>query len=663
MEIRFGQEHLHDSITSLQKEWLDTNGKGGYAASTILGCHTRKYHGQLVCVLPELDAKFVLLSSLDLEVQCKDQTYHLACHRFPNLGLTTGVGFLQSFENNILPKFTYYLSEIDCQIEHSLMMVQGENAVLNIFRVVKSRNPITVKLRPMVAYRENHQLAQENEAIGGRMDEYAQSRFGEKIYRSHIYRGMPDLFFVSQSPCSLSGVPEWYYNFEYLEEKRRGFDCQEDLYALRTLERQMVAGDVWHLWVGTSLPIISLVEVEQQEVLGRRKQFEKYRQCLTGLDLLKKEGQKFLVDNILGGKSIIAGFPWFNEWGRDAMIALPGLTLYSENIRDGIEVLRNFSHFERDGIIPNYLPLGKHGRPSYNSVDASMWFFWALSEFYQQVGDKEQFKLMFKNSMENILSAYLHRRVPFAHVAENGLIWAGNENTQLTWMDATVFGRPVTPRHGFAIEINALWYHGLCFYLELFSQENNPLVAKVAAAKELFAQHFLSVFWHPKYNFLADCVNEHGPDFSLRPNQIVAVALDHQLLDQNKCQAVVAAVTEHLATPFGLRTLSPADPKYRARYEGDGPARDGSYHQGTVWPWPVGFYVQAYLRAFGATQQNKNFLLVKFKNLFEDHLMEYGVGSIAEVFDGNAPQRPNGCFAQAWSVAEVIRALAMLDQV
>jgi predicted glycogen debranching enzyme len=340
------------------------------------------------------------------------------------------------------------------------------------------------------------------------------------------------------------------------------------------------------------------------------------------------------------------------------MIALPGLTLYSGREALALEILKTFADARRDGLIPNYL--NADGHHAYNSVDASLWFFMAAQEYLARTGDHAGVKKHLFEAMSDILTAFLSGRAPQVRCRESGLLWVGNPETQLTWMDACVHGRPVTPRHGMAVELNALWYNALQFFLEFCGE------AKLAAPPGLgdcalrAKQSFWKTLTAEPWPWLADTVNEHGPDTSLRPNQIFAVSLPHSPLTREQQILVVEAVAAHLVTPVGLRTLAPGDPRYLGRYEGDGASRDRAYHQGTVWPWLVGAYVAARLRTAPDRPAAALELSRTFAPLFGAARTEYGVGGIAEIYDGNAPHRPAGCITQAWSVGEVIRARTLV---
>jgi predicted glycogen debranching enzyme len=489
-----------------------------------------------------------------------------------------------------------------------------------------------------------------------------------KIVRLTPYASMPSLFFVGEK-MEYYPAPRWNYNVEYQEEQQRGFDYQEDLFCPGFIEKILKPGDSFYVSVSTKKNLSdNLAEVWRKEEV-KREEDRKNGASLPNSPYasewqeLAYSSRHFLVKNRIHGEAVIAGYPWFVEWGRDSMIALPGLTFSIGKIDFGIKVLKTFIAKEQNGLLPNYLPNGYGHQPAYNSVDASLWFFWALQELLNATQDREMIKKSFGLIMSKIIEAYVEEKIPDVYLKSNGLIWAGNEQTQLTWMDARAYGKPVTPRYGYAVEINALWYNALGFYLSTMGHEgiDEETHANLTYIHEIAGRSFKQIFWSEEKKYLADFVNNEGADFSLRPNQIFSASLHFSPLDHNQKREIVAAVKEKLLTPYGLRTLSPESKAFRPYYEGGSDERDYAYHQGTVWPWLLGHFIEAYIKV-NSDKQNLESLEEFLRPLIMNHLYDHGLLSVSEIFDGERPHRPNGCFAQAWSVAEVLRGFKLIQQ-
>jgi predicted glycogen debranching enzyme len=371
-----------------------------------------------------------------------------------------------------------------------------------------------------------------------------------------------------------------------------------------------------------------------------------------------------MIERESGALSLIAGYPWFGEWGRDAMIALPGLAFCSDNVENGKKVMRTFIGEMRDGLLPNFLTMGNthFHRHAYNAVDASLWFFFAAHALFKASGNSKAAVGEFIPAMKHIIDAFLNSSNPLVKCHENGLLWAGNENTQLSWMDAAVEGVPVTSRYGYAVELNALWYFSLAWYCELTAREQQKQNAALRNLIKIMKVSFRQLFWLEDEGFLADVINDHGPDRSVRPNQIFAASLSYSPLTQIQKRKIVAMVAKHLLTPFGLRTLSPGDPKFHEVYGGEPKERDRAYHQGTVWPWLVGSYVEASLAVSRNRRLTAKKLLKYFTPLYRDHLAMGCLEGISEIFNATEPYIFKGCIHQAWSVGETIRALSLLNE-
>jgi glycogen debranching enzyme len=508
---------------------------------------------------------------------------------------------------------------------------------------------------------------------------------------------MPPLFVHTSTASRFIPSPLWYNRFEYAEERERGFDWQEDLFLPGIVETEIAAGESFILMVsvgrsgkepllhgeidsslhrrqttdggratGKTVTGENPFALWEAEVVRRQRETAEDEKIAGGFDdedrevllALLRAGKQFLITTPSGRLSVIAGYHWFGSWGRDTLIALPGLTFCTGRITEGIAILNEIGSHEREGLLPNFF--SADGAPeAYNTVDSSLLYFWAVQEFLRITGDTDLIRSRFWPVMKRIITRFLDGTRFGIGMDVRGLLHAGEEGTALTWMDATVGGVPVTPRRGYAVEINALWYNALCFTRELAMEFDDPgwsfddLIS-------LLRQSFRESFWIPEDGYLGDVFNNDILDRAVRPNQIFAVSLPFSPLTPPEQVGVVRTVRDQLLTPCGIRTLSPADPVYRGRYRGNVEERDSSYHQGTVWPWLLGPFGEAALRVAEDREQEKESLRRQVRIFLQNHLREAGIGSVSEIFDGDPPHRPGGCIAQAWSVAELIRLYLLL---
>lgn len=649
--IRIPREECVNTENATRKEWLDTNGIGGYASSTVINCHTRKYHGLLVASLKKPRGKFVLLSKVEASLVHDGLEFELATNKYPGVYHPTGHQFVEVFEQGLYPSITYRIG--DALIKKTVMMVHGENTVLLCYELKEGKIKPILRIRPVLAYRDIHSLTRENMFL--RPKSYPEKN-GRKI---QPYEGMPPLYMGTNRHSEFFPGPKWSMNVEYLVERERGFDYQEDLFCLGMFETTLQKGKPV-IFAASTKPLGSLERVRRKEVERRENDFESCRDRSKNVRWLKYYSGQFLIRNASDFTSVTAGYHWFGEWGRDTMIALPGLTFHAGRKELGEEILASYAKLERDGLLPNYLDQ-RSEHLAYNSVDASLWFFWAVQEYLKARGSKRFVMKHVYPALRSIVAAHLDGRVPLCGIGEDGLLHAGNANTQLTWMDAQAYGGPVTPRHGAAVEINALWYNGLRFFLEL-APKDDEIFEWANRAADTLAANFVDRFWNHDDNCLSDVINDCGQDRSIRPNQIFAVSLPHTMLDNGEIRAVIDTVQSHLLTPYGLRTLSPEHASYSPYYRGDANARDAAYHQGMVWPWLAGHFGEALLRQAEDRKKAKAFLRKYFKPLLREFPNDFGITSIPELYTGNPPHQPNGTIAQAWSVAEAIRLNKLLRE-
>lgn len=661
MNIHFKAENCRNLHFLQHREWLETNGRGGYASSTLLNCHTRKYHGLLVANLgAPAHGRHVLLSKFEESVHGAGVDAQFTSTQFPGALVPVPPPPLIDFELTEYPTWTFAVA--GACLRRSVVMSQGRDTVLLRFTLDDEAAPLILRLRPFLAYRRFHDLMRENGAVSAAVQGCAGG------FQVTPYAGMPSLFFQAAQPMRWTPAGAWYRDFEYLEERDRGYPFREDLFVPALIELELMPGAELLLSAGTA-PVEDLAELWVDEVDRRRKE----RRCALDLahDLAPGPEEVAVTERLIlaGGQLLIhtpdnrpaclAGYHWFEDWGRDTMIALPGVAFHAGRLDAGFEVLETFAAREQRGFLPNYI--NPDGSASYNSVDASLWFFWSVQHYLLAGGDLKRVRARLWPVMRRILEGYAAGSAdPVLRMDADGLLAAGTPETQLTWMDACIDGCPVTPRWGYAVEVNALWYNALCFCSEL-AKSFCDKTWRPPAAPAAVARAFRQKFWLADAGYLADVVNDQGVDRSLRPNQVFAVSLPHSPLTRPQQEAVMEKVTKYLATAFGLRTLRPGTAGYREHYAGDGRERDVAYHQGTVWPWLMGAFTEAYLRVHRNSKPARE-LIRLLLHIWRDHLTAAGVGSVSEVVDAEMPFRPNGCIAQAWSIGEVLRSFVLLGQ-
>jgi len=631
-----------DFRRSSRLEWLETNGTGGYAMGTVSGTNTRRYHGLLVAALRPPVERSVILSKLEEELEMDGAAVELGANQYPGAVHPQGFQHLVEFDSIPSPQWRYEAA--GNHVEKRLFMVAGEQTVVVQYRASR---PCRLHVRPFLAFRDYHSLTYANPTLDGGV-----RRERPATLRIRPYAALPELrFHHSGGEFHAEGC--WYCNLEYLEELDRGLEFREDLYCPGVLSFDL----------GPEQPVYIVATLEDGEYDGARvAELERARRAAAPADRtpvarLDAAAEQFCVRRADGLPTVIAGYPWFTDWGRDTMIALPGLFLARGRVEEARQVISGFLEHLDGGLIPNRFP-DRAERPEYNTVDATLWMFVAAQAYRAAGGDAAFLRDVFYPAGREIIACHCagtHHDIRMD--PRDGLLSAGSGAAQLTWMDAKVGDWVVTPRHGKPVEINALWLHALRRMAEWAAEFGDRDGAREYARLAHQAEgSFERAFWNPERQCLYDVLTPSGPDASLRPNQILAVSLPSPPLPPARQKAVVRTVQEHLLTPYGLRTLAPGDAAYRGRYGGNPVERDGAYHQGTVWPWLLGPFVSAYLQAFGRTPENAAYCRGLLEPLLVD--LDRGcLGSLNEIYDGDAPHGPQGAPAQAWSVAELLRVL------
>lgn len=631
-----------------QFEWLETNGLGGFASSTIAGLNTRRYHGLLTAATKPPVGRLLLLSKFEETLLVNGRHYDLSANQYPNAVYPEGHRFLREFRLDPFPVSVYESEGVE--IEKRVFMVHGENTTVAEYRVksLPAASICALELRPLIAFRDYHGATHHN----GSLDRTV--RVAEGIASVAPYVGLPTLFFGHNAE-RLEETGKWYFNFEYAVEQERGLDAHEDLFNPFVLRFSLRAGSTATVIASTQARFAADAVGLRKSEMTRRKQIQQsapFRNPLVRQ--LTVAADQFIVRR---GElhSIIAGYPWFADWGRDTMIALPGLTLATGRPEIARSILEVFANSADQGMLPNRFP-DEGETPEYNTVDATLWMFEAIRSYLRYTGDYAFVKERLYGKLKEIVNWHLSGTRFGIRADADGLLACGEAGVQLTWMDAKIGDWVVTPRGGKPVEIQALWYNALCVLAGLakkFSDSGPELFLRELA---LQARHsFAAQFWNVETGCLFDVVNGELRDPSIRPNQILAVSLHHRMLSPGHEAQIIAVVERELLTPLGLRTLARGDANYRAHYQGGVYERDSAYHQGTVWPWLMGPFITAYVNVRGRGAKTKRRTRA-WLQAFGEHLKMAGLGQMAEIADADPPHTPRGCFAQAWSVAELLRA-------
>ena len=628
-------------------EWFEADGLGGFASGTVAGRRTRRYHALLLTATTPPTGRFVLVNGLDAWVKTATGTFGLSSqHYAPDVLHPDGEGRLEAFTAEPWPRWTYRLDG-ETRVEQELLVPMGFSAVAMRWRLLGAAANAALSVRPFLSGRDYHSLHHENRAF--RFD--AQTD-GERVVWNP-YPGVSATVAVSNG--AYEHQPLWYRNFLYEEERARGLDYTEDLASPGVFSRDLAAGDAV-LFLQTEDPAAPKQEPDvPASVRWRLLQDAEARRRSLFPSRLHRSADAYLVRRGQG-KTIMAGYPWFTDWGRDTFIALRGLCLATGRLDDARDILLDWAGTVSEGMLPNLFP-DRGSVPEFNSVDASLWYIIAVQDFLQTTASagaavEPSTRERLQHAVEAILDGYSAGTRFGIHVDADGLVAAGVPGVQLTWMDAKVGDWVVTPRIGKPVEVQALWLNAL-WIAGQFSRKWLPLLEH---GREAFGTRF----WNETGGYLQDVVDrDHQPgmvDATFRPNQIFAVGgLPIALLEGEQARRVVDAVEARLWTPLGLRSLAADQPGYAPRYEGGVRERDGAYHQGTAWPWLVGPFVEAWLRVRGGNPEAKREARARFLEPLLHHLDEAGLGHVSEIADGDAPHAPRGSPFQAWSLGEVLR--------
>jgi len=659
--VRLGRAECGDFASAARREWLVTNGLGGYAMGTVAGLNTRRYHGLLVAALrPPLD-RTVLVGKVDAVATYDGREHPLATNVFADGTVDPhGYRLIAAFAlDGTIPVWSYAIA--DAVLEQRVWMAHGHGTTYLTFTLARASLPLTLTLTPLCTYRDYHRLQVPRWS--------AEVRPLEAGFELVAYHGA-QAYRVVADRGAFNPLGRWYHAFKHPVETERGFDDLSDLFVPGHFRLSLMPGESATVVCSTEAVVphagdeaLAAERSRQARLLrdGPRDAPGWVRQLVLAADqfVVRREGLAPGADGV-SGVTVIAGYPWFTDWGRDTMIALPGLALSTGRPEVAARVLRTYADYVSEGMLPNRFPDAGEA-PDYNAVDATLWYFHAVGAYVRQTGDLDLTRALYPVLAGIVDWHERGTRYGIRVDPADGLLRAGAAGTQLTWMDAKAGGRAVTPRIGKPVEVNALWHHALRVMADLSGRLGDlAAAARYADQADRVAASFRARFWYAEGGYLYDVVD--GPegaiqpdgrrsDPRLRPNQIVAVALPDPLLEPAQARAVVDVCGRRLWTSHGLRTLAEDDPEYAGQYAGGPARRDGAYHQGTAWAWLLGPFATAHYRVYGDAEAARSYL-----SGIADHLSDAGLGSVSEIFDGDPPHRPDGCPAQAWSVAEVLRA-------
>ena len=645
--LEFDKTQLVNLEYSLNREILRSNRGGSFCNTTIIGCNTRKYHGLLISPVKEFEnRRFVFLSSLDETVVQHNSEFNLAIHKYSGeVYEPKGHKYVVDFATEITAKTVYQVGGVQL-CKESLLVEQKEQILLR-YTLLDAHSPTKLRFRPFLAFREIHTLTHANLAAN--------------IYTTPVkngvsiqmYSGLPTLYMQFSKAMEFIPVPDWFKDIEYTKEQERGYEFSEDLFVPGYFEVDIQKGE----------SIIFSASLQEESPTGFKRHFtcqleqrlprSSFMHCLTNA------AQQFIIRNDKEKTAeIIAGFPWFGVWGRDTFIALPGITLGIDDPKTCRDVLNTMVGRMKGGLFPN---MGSQENPAFNSVDAPLWFFSAVQQYAAFTGKNTELWKQYGEAMKTILKNFRDGSLPYnIGMHENGLIYAGQEGKALTWMDAVVNGKGVTPRSGYPVEIQALWYNAVMFTLALAREANDREFVKAwQDLPRLIAESFAAIFWDEEKGYLADVVNGEKKDWAIRPNQVFATSLPYSMINDEIKKSVLDVVNSQLVTPRGLRTLSPDNLNYKGVYEGSQEERDNAYHQGTVWPWLLEAFSAGWLRIH---KKSGVAYINSLLHGFEEEMTQHGLGTISEIYNGDPPHQAKGAISQAWSVAALLQMFKMIEK-
>lgn len=629
--LTFDKSELGNLEYSLQREMLATDRKGGYMSTTIVCCNTRKYHGLMVAPIDESDETYVLLSSLDETVIQHNQSFNLALHRYKGVYEPRGHKYITDFEYTPTPTITYRVGGVILRKE--LLWIHKRTQLMIRYTLVDAHSDTTLRLRPFFAFRNKHSLSKANMEANGR------SYPIQGGVKCRLYEGYPWLYLqTDKADAEFVAAPDWYYGFEYPEEIKRGYDGYEDLLTTGYFEMHIKKGESVIFSAATDEMATSQTITEIYEAsLARRTHKIDFLSCLH------HSARQFVVRRPGGRTEMIAGYPWYGSVGRDTFIALPGVVLEQGYKEDCMDVLDTMVRGMRDGDFAG-------SASAWVAADTPLWFFWTLQNLEKHIGAKEIWS-RYGEAMKSVLEAYRRGFGGRVVLHDNGLIWAAADGEALTWMNTKVDGRPVAQRAGYAVEIEALWYNAVCYTLYLARKmKDKDFAERWGDMPQRTKESFIAKFWLGS-DYLADYVNNDEVNDFRRSNMIVACGLDYTMLDEEQAANVLSVVRQHLLTSRGLRSLSPRNPLYEPSYADDQRSQDLASRNGSIWIWPLMFYVKSCFAVLGDQFLSR---AEEILAAFNDEIQTACIGSVSECFEGDPPFHARGCLSQATSVGGLL---------
>ncbi|PKP18395.1 MAG: amylo-alpha-1,6-glucosidase [Bacteroidetes bacterium HGW-Bacteroidetes-21] len=644
--IKFDKTQLINLEYSLDKEIIRSNRSGAYAFTTLIGTNTRKYHCLLACPVDHPDGGVhLLLSALDETVIQHGASFNLGLHKYPGgIYEPKGHKYIRDFGTEPNISLVYRVGGV--VLEKEMVLITGKEQILIRYTLLEAHSPTTLQFRPFLAYRNIHSLSKANLDVSTK---YQKIKNGIRI---RMYDGYPYLYLQFSKAAEYVHVPSWNRDIEYIQEQRRGYEYNEDLFVPGYFEVPIKKGETIVFSASTSeAQPTTLKQKATREMQGRIPR-DNFENCLIN------SAQQF-INTIKNKKIVLAGLPWYSTRARDTFISLPGLTLAMNDLDSFHAILKNCISSMQGPLFPDAVTQKVN---VYTSADAPLWFIWAIQKYCDQTNDFKGAWEKYGKTIKKILNGFRAGIIELnLRTDENGLVWAGTEDSAYTWMNAHVDGKPVTPRYGYVVEINALWYNAIMFTLSLAKMHSDYTF--YSAWKEMppkIGESFRQTFLNDTYGYLSDCVNEKGACFCLRPNQLLAASLFYTPIeDELTRKGIIDRIERELLTQKGLRSLSPNCEEYKGMYEGDHNAREMAMHQGSAYPWLMAHFAEAYLKIYGMSG------IAFIQNLyhqFEEDIREHGIGTISELYDGDPPHKPGGAPSMAMSVAEIIRMKQIIDE-
>ena len=641
--IKFDNDQLVNLEYSLTKEMVRSNRAGSYTCSTILGCNTRKYHGLLICPQPDLNHQhFVLLSKVDETVIQRNTEFNIGVNRFPGTYNPKGHKYVREFNADVIPKVTYSVGGVILTKE--TLFVSQKEMVMIRYTLVQAKSPTRLRIRPFMAFRNIHSLSKQN------LNARTQYREIPGGIATGLYDKVSELNMqFSKKDVEYFHIPDWYQNFEYYQERDRGFPFHEDLYTSGYFEFDIAMGESVIFSASTSEVLYAGISRIFANELNRRIPRNTFENCLLN------SAQQFVITH-RNKTELIAGYPWYSRQGRFTFISVAGFCHQPIILNDCRAVIKNMIEEMQGPCFPEW---GYGEEANFDSADTGLWFFWAIQNIMNAGDSPEKIWKNYGSVIKYILDAYRDGAIKGVSMHSNGMLYISEEYASITWMNAQVNGKAATPRYGFVSEVNALWYNALKFALQLSHSSNKQFYESWLPIAKKVQEHYGQVFWNPARQCLYDFVSESFANAQVRPNQLLAVSLPYSPLGEQQQKHIVDRVAQELLTPRGLRSLSPNDMRYKGRYTGNEYERNLAFHQGTVWPWLLGHFAEAYLKIYGTFGLDT---IEALYHGFEETMLEEGVGTICEVYEGDPPHQGGGAVSFAASVSELLRTKYIIDK-